>query len=341
MLKYIFLILLVLVIVVFVLRVINANKTSSLSQIKKSSLEATQYMNGFNRDDYEKSDLKNTVITKIDSGRAQGYHFAPKEQTDKGTIVTFGGSDGGIDSLHSVLLAENGYNVYAMHFFGAKNQNKELVEVDLEIFEDILKHIKSENKTIDKISLLGNSKGAELSLLLANYYADDIDKVVLYAPSSYIWQGISKDRSSVKSSWKYKGKALKFLSFRDCSLGALLKFGINSLINKPYEFKIFYDSVLENNLMAYESNIASNNIKAKILIFAGEEDKMWDSAKMGSFIKADLGEQVDFYKYEKAGHIFFGPSVFNNMSTGGEYKANVEALIDSNQKLLEFLKEDE
>ncbi len=338
--KYLVIILLSLMLLIFILRYINEKTTRELSEIKNSSIDATKYMDGFNRENYEKSNLKNTEISVIDNGIVQGYHFMPKDENHKGTIITFSGSDGGIDTLHSVLLSENGYDVYAMNFFGAKNQNKELVEVDLEIFKAILEYIKSENKTVQKVSILGSSKGAELSLLLANYYSDDIDKVILYAPSSYVWQGLATDRNIIKSSWEFEGKPLKFLSFKDTSLSALIKFGINALINKPYEFKIFYDSVLDENLMAYECTIPMNNINSKILIFAGEEDKMWDSAKMGGFIKAELPEKVEFYNYKDAGHIFYGPSVFNNMRTGGDYEANVEALIDSNKKLLDFMNED-
>ncbi len=335
--KYIGITLLSLIIVIFILRFVNGKMTTRLSEVKPSSLDAIEYMSGFDWQNYEKSNLKNTGISIIDSGKVQGYHFKPKDENSKGAIIIFSGSDEGTDTLHSVLLSENGYDVYAMKFFGAKNQNKELVEVDLEIFEDILDYIKSENRNVQKVSILGSGKGSELSLLLENYYSDDIDKVILFAPSSYVWQGLSKDRSIVKSSWKFDGEPLKFLSFRDSSPLALMKFGINSLVNKPYEFRIFYDSILDGNLMAYECNIPMDHINSKILIFAGGKDKVWDSTKMGGFIKATLQDKVEFYTYEDAGHVFYGPSVFANMRTGGEYEANLEALIDSNKKLLDFM----
>lgn len=61
---------------------------------------------------------------------------------------------------------------------------------------------------------------------------------------------------------------------------------------------------------------------------------------MASLIKEKLFDKTKWYNYKDAGHVFYGPSVFYNVNTGGEYDANVNALIDSNKKLLEFLSKD-
>ena len=195
-----FLTFVVLILGVFVIRNINTQRTDRLSEIEDSSLKATAYMAGLNREEFDKSNLENTDVVKIDDGVVQGYKFKPKNQKSNDVFITLGGSEGDIDYLHSSFLSENGYNTYAFYYFGAKNQNPELVDVELRDFEAMLSYIKKENKEVGNITLIGTSKGAEMALLLAHYYPDTIDKLVLYSPTSYIWQGLSKDYQNVGSS---------------------------------------------------------------------------------------------------------------------------------------------
>ncbi len=331
------LILLFIAIFIFFMRLYNEKNMEKLKKINNSSIIATSYLREFNNKNYIESNLKGVDIKKIDNGVVQGYSFKPKNSKIKDIVITFGGSNGSIDYVRSSLLSIKGYKTYSFYYFGAKNQNKELINIELKNFEKMLKYVKEDNKDIGKIILIGASKGAEMVLLLANYYPNDIDKVVLYSPSSYIWQGISKDYKNVGSSWTYNGKPLNYLKFNSAGFCSTFKFVFN-IINRPIEFKIFYDGVLENNYNVNKFIIPTDKIRADIIIFTGKKDKVWNSYNMSKIIESKLNEQVKVYEYEKAGHVFFGPSVFNNILVGGEYNANVNALIDSDKKLLEFLK---
>ena len=117
-------------------------------------------------------------IKKINYKKVQGYHFQPKNKKGKGVIITFGGSEG--SSLYSIAqdLYNEGYEVLSLYYFGKDNQNKEIVKIDLDFFEEVLKYL--ENNDIDNsiISVIGFSKGAELSLLLTQYF-NEIDNVIL------------------------------------------------------------------------------------------------------------------------------------------------------------------
>ncbi|MGO1580295.1 MAG: alpha/beta hydrolase family protein [Peptoniphilaceae bacterium] len=332
---YIVLIILIAGMGIGIARKVNSSKTEKLREVKDESLEATKYLKGFNREDYTLSKLENVDVIKVDNGKVQGYHFKPKEIKKEGTVIIFSGSDGGIDIVRSSLLSQKGYDVYAMYYFGAKNQEKELSRIDINIFEDIIKEIKKEKSQLGPVTLVGSSKGAELSLLLSNYYK--IDNLILYSPSSYIWQGLSQDYKDIHSSWLKDGKEIKYLS--TSKIGFPIIFGLmkNGILNKPLDIGKIYEYVIENTENIDSYLIAMDNVKANVLIFAGEKDRMWPSYEMGQVIKDKLKDKAELISYKNAGHIFFGPSVYEEFYMGGEYKANLQALIDSNDIVLDRL----
>ncbi len=329
---------------VLVLRYVNGKNNEKLSEVRQSSLDATKCVKGYDFKNPEKSKLKNTVVSKIDQGVVQGYHFKPNKPNGKQTVITFSGSEGGIDSLRSTFLAENGYDVYALYYFGKKNLNKELVEVELSIFEDMLKYVRSETRNAEKVTLIGSSKGAEMSLLLAQYYPDDVDSLVLYAPSAYVWPGLSWEDRTERSSWKYKGEPLKFLTEQDIGFLPQVQSMINSILNKPMDVSLRYDKVIEDEAKITEFLIPTDKLQAQVLMFAGGQDELWNCVRMGEMLREQLGAKASLHAYPEAGHVFFGPKVLPfpgtrfSLLVGGEYEANVAALIDSNELLLRFLK---
>ena len=108
------------------------------------------------------------------------------------------------------------------------------------------------------------------------------------------------------------------------------------IVNSPMEFRSFYDGAMRSS-DASKFSIPTNNIRSKTLIFVGGDDRMWDSATMGNQIQSSIAD-AQIHIYEDAGHVFFGPTVYNNVLVGGTYQENVRALMDSNEKLLEFIK---
>lgn len=147
------------------------------------------------------------TITEIKQNNLNGFHIKPNKKTTNGVIVTFGSSEGGCNYFQGVELAQKGYEVVSLFFFGQENQPKILSKVPLEFFNKFLTYAQANNIDISVLTVMGGSKGAELSLLLTNYY-DEIDNIVLQAPSSYVFQGL--DFKQVASSWTYENKDLSY-----------------------------------------------------------------------------------------------------------------------------------
>ncbi len=314
----------------------NGHKTEKLAEIRPESREAIAYLKGFDYDDYAKSNIEGVTVEAIRTEGLVGYRFRPDTVTRPGKVITLGGSEGNIDYVHSVYLAQHGFDVYTFYYFGQKGLPKELVEVDLGIVKKMIAYAKNSDtaETTDTpITVLGGSKGAEMALLAAATYPDDIDHLVLYAPSAYVWQGLSKDYRTAKSSWTVDGKPVPYLTNSDLSPSIFASFFVNGLFNRPMALTPLHAHQLERD-DAPDYLIPMQHVHADVLAFAGEDDDLWPSATMARTIKEALGDRCELVLYEKTGHVFLGPTVLENLVMGGRYENNVQALKESNKMLL-------
>lgn len=338
-LKGIFITIAVLFILLIAVRLINGQITKGKEKIRESTLEANSAYREINQEEPEKSNLTGVEISAVKGDYLNGYHLIPEKITHRGTVITFGGSEGSSNINMAVKLAKEGYEVYSLYFFGRDNQQKELVKVPLEFFTEAYAEIEKNAVSARPLTILGGSKGAELCLLLSGKYPELVDNVVLYAPSNYVFQGLSYDYSSVNSSWSFQGKELDYLHLTAASGSTYSMFMLRMFLNAPIEYEPIYRSVTENAENKEAAQIDVSKAKANLLIFAGKEDKMWPSADMAEDIIKRYPAEKKLVVYEKAGHIFFGPPVLSNMSVGGEYDANEAAKVDSDQILLKTLEE--
>ena len=338
-LKGIFITIAVLIILLIAVRFINGQITKGKEKIRESTLEANSIYREINQEEPEKSNLPGINISVVKGNYLNGYHLLPEKITHQGTVITFGGSEGSSNINMAVNLAKEGYEVYSLYFFGRDNQQKELVKVPLDFFTEAYAEIEKNAVAAKPLTILGGSKGAEMCLLLAGKYPDLVDNVVLYAPSTYVFQGLSFDYSSSNSSWSFQGKELAYLPLTAASGSTYGKFMMRMFFNAPIEYEPIYRSVTENAENKEAALIDVSKAKANLLIFAGKEDKMWPSADMAEDIIKRYPAEKKLVTYEKAGHIFFGPPVLSNMSVGGEYEANEAAKIDSDRILLKALEE--
>lgn len=274
------------------------------------------------------------TIEHFEHGEANGFHFLPDDPNDAEPIAVFGGSEGSVNTDAAEFLAENGYEVYAMFFFGAENQVDELNRVPLEFFADFLEYAELNDTDI---TLLGASKGAELGLLLTNYY-DEINNLILYTPSSYVFMGLSFE-GDMASSWTYDGEELPYIDLSQSDFGAFARTMFDFIVLNPVKYRETYESAVEMNDNSETARINTDNFDGQALLIAGGDDAMWQGDVMAEEIGEDLGDNAQVEIYEDAGHLFIGPTALAGMMMGGNEEANVQAGEESDQAVLEFLEE--
>ena len=325
----------VLVILVFSLRIYNDYKCKDTNALK-----SPEYYKDVTNISLYPTDIDGVDVTYVDEGKMQGFRFVPKEKSHKGLVICFGGSEGSPNFETAKRLAEEGYETFALFMFGMKNQEQTLRKIPLEQFEDVIDYINKNTKDNKPISVLGASKGAEYALNLASKYSE-IDNLILIAPSSYNFAGL--DFKDYGSSWTYKGKELPYIDIKKSSFSSFLKnIIVPTIIKSPISYKETYKSAIEQDSSSQEKLIPVKNVKANILMIAGEDDLMWDSFAMAKKIK-DQNPKAKIYSYKGAGHIFAGNGVLNlgkiRIATGGTTESNDKAESESRKTIDAFLKE--
>ena len=331
----IFSIVIILLVLVFILRIYNDHKYKDTN-----ALNFPEYYKDVTNISLYPKDIDGVDVTYVDEGRMQGFRFVPKEKSHKGIVICFGGSEGSPNFENAKRLAKDGYETLALFMFGMKNQEQTLRKIPLEQFEDVINYINKNIKDNKPISVLGVSKGSEYALNLVSKYPE-IDNLILISPSSYNFAGL--DFKDYGSSWTYKGKELPYIDIRKSSFKSFLKnIIVPNIIKSPISYKETYNSAIEKDSLSQEKLISVKNVKANILMIAGEDDLMWDSLAMAKKIK-DQNPNAKVYSYKGAGHIFAGNGVLNlgkiRIATGGTIEGNEKARSESRKTIDAFLKE--
>ncbi len=331
----IFLVVIVIIALVFILRIYNDKKYKDIN-----SLNFPEYYKDVTNISLYPTDIDGVDVTYVDEGKMQGFRFVPMEKSHKGLVICYGGSEGSPNFENAEILAKEGYETFALFMFGMKNQEQTLRKIPLEQFEDVINYINKNIKDNKPISVLGASKGAEYALNLACKYPE-IDNLILISPSSYNFAGL--DFKDYGSSWTYKGKELPYIDIKKSSFSSFLKnILVPAIIKSPISFKDTYNSAIEKDSSSQEKLIPVKNVKANILMIAGEDDLMWDSLAMAKKIK-DQNPNAKIYPYKGAGHIFAGNGVLNLgkiiIATGGTTESNEKARSESRKTIDAFLKE--
>lgn len=112
---------------------------------------------------------------------------------------------------------------------------------------------------MDRLLVVGTSKGAEAALLLA-VRDPRVDAVVALSPTSVAWEGFGEPGAS---SWTWRGEPVPFAAYP-------------AQWPDDGEFRGFYRRGLEDAPGA--AGIPIERSAAEFVLVAGEDDRMWPSA---------------------------------------------------------------
>lgn len=289
------------------------------------------------------TDIDGVTVKHITGIYLNGFHLRPDTKRYNGTIVTFGGSDGTPSYQIAELLAQAGYEVLALFYYGLPNQRPALTEVPLDFYQEAEEYIGEHISGPEPITVYGLSKGAELALNLVTRY-DSIDHAVLIAPGSYNFLGLDyQDYQNIKSSWTWRGESLPYLNASQGDFSGFIQLMFNLATKGPLTFRPSYEQAVSQADNLEAARIKVENTKAKLLIIAGDDDLMWQSAKMAEEIQAARPENTEVIIYKEAGHLLFGDRVMNagpvRLSMGGTSETNQAAEQASTARLLAKLAE--
>nr|WP_120490977.1 alpha/beta hydrolase [Corynebacterium lactis] len=275
----------------------------------------------------------NEQIRPIEGHYANGFHFVPEQKRHEGAVVVFGGSEGSPDYERARQLFDAGYEVFALFFFGQPNQQKELVDVPLEFFDEVRGMLPD-----GPVTVIGSSKGAELAANLA-VHRRGVDHLVLFTPAEYTYQGLSFS-GGPSSSFTLDGQPLPFLQFQDPAPAAAGTMFLNMALGLPISYRAVYASMPQHASNTEDARIKIENFHGDGLLFAGDQDAMWPGDVAAKNL-AERNPRLEARIFPQAGHLFseditkLGPSWETML--GGTVEGNRAAKTESDRILLEKL----
>ena len=270
-------------------------------------------------------------------------------------VIALGGSEGGAPVQLAALLAEAGFAAMALAYFGRAGLPPNLVEVPLDYVERAIGWLRRRPEVADgPVGLVGASKGAELALLCATSFPDQVAAVVAYAPSSVAFAGISWRREGRRrSSWSRGGEPLAFVPYPPRARPAVRPRGL--------ALRPMYRAALVAGDAVTRAAIPIERSSAPVLLLSGDRDSLWPSSDMAAMLvqraeRFGTADRVTHLRYADAGHSFvpWAPDIgsvrlqrFLNgarlagiggaLALGGRPRANREALADGWRHATAFL----
>ncbi|MCG7524771.1 acyl-CoA thioesterase [Streptomyces sp. OfavH-34-F] len=240
------------------------------------------------------------VIEQAIAGPFEGVLMRPAAGGRLGVLVLHGSYGTGTVERCRVL-ARSGLVALGIRWYGGEGQPPGICEIPIETFTHALDLLHREG--IERLSVLGLSKGAEAALWLS-VLDQRVDAVVALSPTSVTWpnMGAGNDGRSRpwRSSWTWRGEPLPFVPLDEAGIPeAQEEDGLVSL-------RGWYERSRELYPERYEAAaIPVERTEAEFVLVAGGDDRTWPCLPAARALKdrrAALGLPTVLVERGAAGH---------------------------------------
>jgi len=232
-----------------------------------------------------------------------GHFYAASGASGRTGVLMLGGSEGGYpDEAAARDLARAGYPVLALAYFRDRGgdppelEQKQLRKVPLEYIFKALDWLEARPEVrADRIALMGESRGAELALMIGSL-RPDVAGVIAYSPQELRWGAVGGGDAA----WTLHGTPLPYAE------------GVYNRATPMSQFTDILDGPADvHNAAAIEVE----HVHGPVLLISSRADALSPSARMANDIEARLRAngflyRVENVQYENASHLLmgFGPA---------------------------------
>jgi hypothetical protein len=243
-----------------------------------------------------------TVMRSVRINGLDADFFYKVSNKPQKALILLGGSEGGKSwSKHSPYIQELlglDYCILSLAYFGTECTPSDLREIPLEYFEGALDWLSTQKEvTGGNYALMGVSRGAELTLLLAGIYPQ-IKAVVAIAPSSVVFPGpptsILDALKGQHSAWSLSGHELPFvpIPFTFTTLRGMITGNRTRM----------FEEALCNAPALEEAAIPIEKTQGPILLISFTHDEIWPSTLMCNQLMKRLKDKEFPFHYEHAAY---------------------------------------
>lgn len=293
--------------------------------------------------------------SEVRQGGLVGTLFHPIDDGARPGVILLGGSEGGLHELDAALLANHGFAVLALAYFGTDGVPPFLVEIPLEYFETAIAFLRAHPSVRDgPIGVVGGSRGGEAALLIGSL-VDDIGAVVSTVGSGVLTQGIGPGRTLEEiagtplPSWTRRGKPLPYLRNR---ITPALRRQIAS--EEPVALGLVFEKGMADPAEVDACAIPVERMRGAALLISSGQDRMWPCGPMSEVAARRLAAASvthEHLHFADAGHPIapppYGPATELvspgpggvSFDLGGTPAANAAARTAGWRRSIEFLTE--
>ncbi|MPV49120.1 palmitoyl-CoA hydrolase [Pseudactinotalea sp. HY160] len=283
-----------------------------------------------------------------------GTLFRPAGPGPFPTIIVLNGSGGGINEHRAALYAERGIQALALGYFRAEGLPRYISRTPLEYFERGLDYVV---RTCDPLGgrplVSGQSRGGELTLLLASRFPEKIAGVVAFVPGAFVFgaQGAADPAEGWDGpTWTSGGEPLEH--FWHANAGVTWQPWDGA--PRPHRHTdVFIDGLRDRDL-ARATRIPIEAFDGPVACVSGLDDRAWPSSLASRLVMSTLerhGHAAErlHLDYEAAGHTIGVPFLpatrievthpvsGTTYSNGGTPAGNARASEDSFERVCEFI----
>jgi dienelactone hydrolase len=273
-------------------------------------------------------------------------------------LIVLGGSEGGARTTRrrALQFASRGFPTLTFPYYSPPTDGDgrqevpslpaSFVNIAVDRLEVAIRWLRERSEIdIDRLALLGKSKGAEFALLAA-VHVDGIGAVIAEAPTDVVWEGWGPDAApGACSSFAIRGTPLPFVPY--IGMGEEL-YGLVTdrevQLRRPQGL-----GRAAHPLAAVRARIPMETFRGRLLLIGSMDDCVWASAMMAQNIaerRAEAGLKTSLLIFADAGHQLGGhgwdPTTQHNSGPrkmGGTPEGTAAAQCQAFPAILGFLRQ--
>ncbi|MCB2030312.1 MAG: acyl-CoA thioesterase/BAAT N-terminal domain-containing protein [Rhodoferax sp.] len=236
-----------------------------------------------------------------------GTLFRPAGEAAFPTVIVMNGSGGGINETRAAQYASRGIQAFALGYFRAPGLSNYISRTPLEYFERALDYVAAElSPRGGKPVVSGQSRGGELTLLLASRFPDKIAGAAAFVPGAFVFgaQGAADPADGWNGpTWTWRGEPLPH--FWDNNSGVTWQPWSSDAA--PSRHADVYIDGLHDRRLAMQSRIPIEQFKGPVACVSGMDDRAWPSSMASRMVMSTLERHGHVAErlhldYESAGH---------------------------------------
>lgn len=297
------------------------------------------------------------VTRTVLSGDFEGHLYTPKGTGPWPTVVLLNGSDGGFFDHRAALYASVGIQTLTLAYFNADHLSPWISETELDYFASAFDYLHAQGTALnDRVLVSGQSRGGELTLLLASLFPDKIFGAAAYTPGAFVHSAQTSkapDADWKDPAWLLHGEPLPNL-FHDNPYveGNPFLHDVPRYEDHNSRNTVFIDAQRSVDHVQ-RARIPVERIAGPVLLVSGTNDKVWPASFASRYVANQLTEahhpyEVTHLDYVGAGHSIGLPTIPRVLTaahpvsgtvsySGGTALGNALASNDSFGKTVDFI----